>query len=315
MPPDAQARHLDRYCDELLPAMLTGACGVGLDDAIRVADDIRHRAAAAARLDRHVLEILATPFFEESVDHEPAGAPAWMKAITTLVIRNSRIEEEHACGPVESGGIEAITTHGLDPLSRHLTAPRQGPVPTGAAGEQFDHLPELYPRAWAALAALRDALNEGAGRVGYRSPDAPVLDLPSPDEIVEAPAPTNVEAPSAGVTVVFSAIDPRFDDGLVSLLRHAADSGGVLLGLSALSRLSRHSGKLLRCIEFLLGHDARILTTNHLLTTREVWVRRRRLIKPDSERPLSGIRRFEGLSGAHRKAVLAYLAEVEPRPA
>lgn len=56
--------------------------------------------------------------------HEPDEAPAWMKAITTLVIRNSQLEDLHANGPVNAGGITAVTTYGLGPLS-HLIAARR----------------------------------------------------------------------------------------------------------------------------------------------------------------------------------------------
>ena len=85
-------------------------------DARLVAEGVLYRAEAAARLDRDSCEILAAPFLEESFRHEPDGASAWMKAITTLVIRNSRLEDLHASGPVNAGGITAITTSGLGPL-------------------------------------------------------------------------------------------------------------------------------------------------------------------------------------------------------
>jgi hypothetical protein len=68
--------------------------------------------------------MLAAPFFEEAFNHDPDEAPAWLKAITTLVIRNSRLEELHANGPVESGGIKAVTTYGLAPLSHLISLPR-----------------------------------------------------------------------------------------------------------------------------------------------------------------------------------------------
>ena len=44
---------------------------------------------------------------------------------------------------------------------------------------------------------------------------------------------------------------------------------------ASLSRISRHLGKLLRTVEYLLAHDVPILTANYLLRTHEVWVRRR----------------------------------------
>ncbi|KUL23590.1 recombinase family protein [Actinoplanes awajinensis] len=101
-------------------------------------------------------------------------------------------------------------------------------------------------------------------------------------------------------SVVFSAIDPRFDDRLITMLTEAQDSGRVLV-TSALSRYSRNSEKLHRILEFLLAHGATILTTNYLIRTTDVWVRRGTLIKPDSRKPYEGIAQTRGLTGTHRK--------------
>lgn len=309
---DPDPRHMDRYCDEIVPGMLVGACDVAEADAARVAEDIRYRAEAVASLGRENAEILASPFFEESFGHDPHGAPPWMKAITTLVIRNSRLEETHTSGPVESGGIRAITTYGLGPLSHLISARRRDPLPSDASDDLFTSLPARYPRAWACLTVLRDALKDGGCRVGYRMPEAPVPDLPAPDEIVQAPAASHVHTPSdSSEAVVFSAIDPRFDHTALSILQSAADDEGLLLGLSALSRLSRNADKLLRTLEFLLAHNARILTTNHLITSREAWTRRGSLIKPDSANPMAGLHRFEGLNGAHKKTLRSYLDSIK----
>jgi len=82
--------------------MLAEVCGVAAPDVGLVADDILSRAEAAARLDSDCREILAAPSFEESITHEPDEGSPWMKAITTLVIRNSQLEELHANGLVGS---------------------------------------------------------------------------------------------------------------------------------------------------------------------------------------------------------------------
>src|ERR1017187_3751697 len=166
MTDDPDPRLMARFCREILPEMLTGACGVAVPDARLVAEDVLCRAEAAARLDRDSREILAAPFLEESFSHEPDGASAWMKAITTLVIRNSRLEELHASGPVNDGGITAITTNGLGPLSHLIAARRRRPLPAGSADDPFEGLAAEYPRAWSCFAALRTALVSGGGRVG-----------------------------------------------------------------------------------------------------------------------------------------------------
>lgn len=91
--------------------------------------------------------------------------------------------------------------------------------------------------------------------------------------------------------------------------RRRAEKEELLLGLSSLSRISRNSRKLMRVPEFLLAHRARILTTNYLITCKEVWVRRHELV-PDSERPVNGFRELRRLSGSHRKTVESYVRQV-----
>ena len=212
MSEDPDPRHLARFCRELLPEILTGACGVAGRDARLAAGDVLCRAEAAARLDRGSCEILAAPFFEESFSHEPGGASAWMKAITTLVIRNSRLEDLHASGPVNAGGITAITVSGLGPLSHLIAARRRQPLPTGPVGDPFAGLAATYPRAWSCLGALRTALVSGGGRVGYRLPQAPLPGLPEESEVIDAPQAEHVELPSDALTaVVLSGVDLRFD--------------------------------------------------------------------------------------------------------
>ena len=97
-------------------------------------------------------------------------------------------------------------------------------------------------------------------------------------------------------------------DGLLER-RRRAEKEELLLGLSSLSRISRNSRKLMRVPEFLLAHRARILTTNYLITCKEMWVRRHELV-PDSERPVNGFRELRRLSGSHRKTVESYVRQV-----
>jgi hypothetical protein len=304
---DPDPGHMQRYCQEIVPGILTQACGMTADEACRVAEDIERRAEGAARLDTESREILASPYFEEAFYHEPVDAPAWMKAVTTLVVRNSWLEEAHARGPVNSGGIQAITTHGSGALSHLIAARRRQPIPP-TAEDPFAGLADRYPRAWRCLAALRDALIDGGGRVGYRPPDAPIPDLPGPDEIIQAPVTDQVQRPSEAFDiVVLSGIDTRFDHTMVASMHEAAQTHGLVLGISALSRLSRNSTQLLRVLEYFLAHQAKILTTNYLLTDRDAWVRRHTLIKPNSRDLIAGLSDSTGLSGAHRKTVETYL--------
>jgi hypothetical protein len=145
------------------------------------------------------------------------------------------------------------------------------------------------------LTALVDTIGSG-GRSAYRAPDGPVPTLPEPGDLVDAPAATSDERMS-----VLSGIDDRFDRRLVEMLDAAAFQG-VVLWLSALSRISRNLDKLLRALEFLIAHNAIVLTTNHMIRGNDVWVRRGVFVKPVSNDPAACLSDSGGLSGAHKKA-------------
>jgi hypothetical protein len=312
MPSEPDPAHFARFCAEILPGMLE-VCKVPASDATRVAEDVSLRAEAVARMDAATRETLAAPFYEESFTHEPDDSSPWLKAITTLVIRNSQLEDTHANGGPLGSGITPITTYGTGPLSHLIAARQRSPLPADVANDPFAGLPEEYPRAWACLEALRSCLNLGGGRMAYRSPGGPVLQLPDVSEVIDAEPADNVEMPSSGdgfTGFVFSGIDPRFDQHGFRMLKTAAEDKGLLVGLSSLSRIARNSHKQLRVLEFLLAHRARILTTNYLLTDKEVWVRRRELVKPDSKRPMKGFEDLSRLSGTHRKTVESWVREV-----
>lgn len=301
--------HMDRFCQELLPGLLIEVCKVSAPDAAAVASDVRLRAEAVAHLDRATRETLAAPFFEDSFAYDPAETSPWMKALTTLVVRNSHLEELHSNGPVEAGGVKGITTYALAPLSHLFAARRRQPLAGGVPGDPFAGLPAEYPRAWACLTALRQALIEGGGRVGYKMPDLPPPDLPDAIEITEAPSADLKSLNNATMGVIFSGIDPRFDQMAMHYLREAQE-GDLVLGLSSLSRISRNSRKLLRVLDFLLAYRTKVITTNTLLTSKEVWVRNKRIVKPNSEDMTSGLRDLRGLSGSHRKTVEAYVDQL-----
>ena len=135
-------------------------------------------------------------------------------------------------------------------------------------------------------------------------------DLPDATEVVDAQPADHLELPSDAFTgVVFSGIDPRFDQNAFRWLQ-VPENEELILGLSSLTRISRNSRKLLRVMEFLLAHQAKVLTTNYLLTCKEVWGRRHELVKPDSESPMAGFRNLSGLNGSHRKTVESYIYRV-----
>jgi len=224
-----------------------------------------------------------------------------MKAKVTVVVRNSLPEEAHNNGPLKSG-IIAITQYAAAPLSHFLAARRRNPTEHDGHSP-FSGLSVGFPRAWAGLSALTDVFAEG-GRLALRLPAAPVPELPSGDEVIQAKAATHDQNIS-----VFSAIDDRFDQRALDTLRQAM-AGDLVLCTSALSRYSRNSAKLHRTLEILLAHGATILTTNYLIRPTDVWVRRGQLIKPVSNDPYKGIAEAQGLSGAHRNLAATVTAQL-----
>jgi hypothetical protein len=283
-----------RFCREVIPSMLTEACGVDAAQAAAIGEDVLARALSFAALDDPDRDVLMVPFVEEVFDHEPPESALETKAAVAVVVRNSLLEEAHTNGPLNPDGIQAITTAATAPLSHLLAAGRRGLVQPDDEN-LFASLPDRYPRAWACLTALADTLGAG-GRSAYRAPYGPVPTLPEPSELVDAPAASSDDRVS-----VLNAIDPRFDRRLVEML-DAAAFHGVVLWLSALSRISRNLDKLLRTLEFLIAHNATALTTNYMIRGSDVWVRRDSFVKPASNDPAACLSDSTGLSGAHKKA-------------
>ena len=224
-----------------------------------------------------------------------------LKGAVAVVVRSSLLEEAHAHGPVEAGGIQAITTLAAAPLSHFLAARRRNPVPV--EHNLFADLADAWPRAWACLGAVAQAYGTGGGRWPYRIPAAPVPELPAAE--VEAPA-----ADTRDDAVILSGIDPRFDQEAVQRMREAGDAVWLT---ASLSRISRHLGKLLQAVEYLLAHDVPILTANYLLRPRDVWVRRGQLATVDHEDPLAAWRAPRGLSGAHRAVAAQAVKQMEAK--
>lgn len=313
MTDEPQADAMAKFCDEYLPQLLVEVCDVPERDARAVGRDVHARAEALAGLRQTVLDTCVAPFREEVFDHEPLDASIRLKSATTVAVRNSSLEDWHVSGHVKAGGLKAITTMALGPLSHLLAARRLSLGDPIEGADVFTPLADRYPRAWACLEHLHEASREG-GRAGYRPPPAPVPNMPSPDEVVEAETSTTVKAPSGfAPAMVLSAIDPRFDQTALSVLQRAVESPGMIVTVSALSRFSRNHDKLLRMLEILLAHNARILTTNCLLRNGEVHVRRGSYIKPHTARPVDGLRDTKGLSGVHRKVAQTYLDLLDTR--
>jgi len=272
--------------------------------AAQIGAGILERAESYAVLHDTARDALIAPFAEEVVRYEPAGSSLALKGAVAVVVRSSLLEEAHAHGPVDAGGIQAITTMAAAPLSHFLAARRRNPAPVGH--NLFMGLPDAWPRAWACLGAVAQAYAAGGGRWPYRAPAAPVPQLPVAE--VEAPA-----ADTRDDAVVLSGTDPRFDQQIVQRMREAAEPGDAIWLTASLSRISRHLGKLLQAVEYLLAHDVPVLTANYLLRPHDVWVRRGELAPVDHQDPLKAWRASRGLSGVHRAVAAQAVEQMEAK--
>jgi len=295
--------HFERFCRVTVPGILTDVCHADTELAAQVGADILTRAESWAALGDTARDVLIAPFAEEVAEYEPATSPLALKGAVAVVVRGSLLEEAHSHGPVEAGGIQGITTMAAAPLSHLLAARRRHPVMV--EHNLFADLADAWPRAWACLGAVASAYGAGGGRWPYRAPAAPVPELPVAE--VEAP-----RAETHDSAVILSGIDTRFDQLAVQHMRTAAEGDAVWLTTS-LSRISRHLGKLLQAVEYLLAHDVPILTANYLLRPQDVWVRRGTLAPIDHEDPLAAWRISRGLSGTHRAVAAKAVEQIEAK--
>ncbi|MFD9339431.1 hypothetical protein ACFWBF_34340 [Streptomyces sp. NPDC060028] len=284
------------FCRTTLPGLLARA-GLTDSEAHSVVVDVIRRARMLAALPSEYADVLATPFLEEVSQHRPLSAPAWLRAAVVVAVRNSKLEDFHAHGgPIGAAGIADITEAATGPLRSLLEQPGK-PVTSNTLAD----LDTAYPRAWACLTALSNVTEAPAGREdSYVLPQASRPALPGAEEMFHAP-PSSVRPVGDGQSVVASGTDPRFDQALIYLLRQVKSQPGFVVPLSALSRLSRDSGKQLRVLEFLLAHQATVVTTNYLLGPGIVGVRARPMVKPDSYDLRRSMKQTRGLGPTHTK--------------
>jgi hypothetical protein len=304
---DPTQDHLADFCRRELPVLLAGACTAPASLIEQVSVDVLGRARALSKLDPWYWEVLAAPFLEESFHHRPPTVSAHLKALTTVVVRNSKLEDLHVHWGLEAAAVTAITTRAGEILDRWLPA---GSRPAASPGEPnpLRALDQTYPLAWKSLERLAN-LADGGGHLTYEVPPVERPALPGSDERFEARRSTSV---ANGVVV--SGIEARFDHGLIRLMSAVAAGTHPVVLVSALSRFSRDWGKMARVLEFCLAHGSTVLTTNYLLDNGKVWVRYGDPVQPDSYDPLAGLRHLQGLSEHHLTTVLEILKENHVTP-
>ena len=135
--------HFQRFCRTTMLEVLTDVCGVDAGLAAQVGEDILARGESYAALDDAARDVLMSPFAEEVAGYEPAACPLELKGAVAVVVRSSLLEQAHAQGPVDAGGIRGITTAAAAPLSHFLAARSRHPVPV--TSNEFAGLTDAYP--------------------------------------------------------------------------------------------------------------------------------------------------------------------------
>lgn len=285
---------------DAMRSYLLNDCKLEPAQAQAVVNDWLDRAQVLASFSPDDRTTTVVPLAEETHFHEPRSAPFWLRAAATLIIRGSKPEDFHVSGQVSQADMPLFTTTIVDPLGTLLSErPALPLVLTRRGAVDFANLKEEYPRAWACLTCVANAFGRGV-HATYRQPPAPQPSLPRPSEVVNVDLSRATMGGGTRASVI-SATDPRFDLQLFDGMRRLADDDLDVFIVGAMSRISRNSRKLFRVLEFVLAHHASILTTNLLLRDRDVWVRKGRLIRPDSTDQVAGIFVLRGTSGAHRE--------------
>jgi hypothetical protein len=106
------------------------------------------------------------PFVEEVAFYEPQSAPLPLRGTVAVVVRSSLLEEAHANGPVNAGGIQGSPA--WQPHLCHTSSLAAALNPDPVGNNLFAGLPTAYPRAWACLTAVTHAFAKG-GRWPYQA--------------------------------------------------------------------------------------------------------------------------------------------------
>ena len=64
--------HFERFCNVVVPGLLTDVCHVGTELAAQIGEDILARAESYAMLEDTARNVLMAPFAEEVARYEPA---------------------------------------------------------------------------------------------------------------------------------------------------------------------------------------------------------------------------------------------------
>ncbi len=248
---------IQHYCGSILNARLRGY-GVNKDKRRAVCDDVeaRLRALLSCWHDEQFRRTVLLLGREEAQFWNPSTAPLDVRALVVLCVRNSAIEElastvgsRHQAQVIPDEDMPLLTGEAIEYFSKvdlNTAATTAGTQPN-----LFRTLPQRFPNAWKALAAL------AASSQASSTYDAAVL----PAEGLPAGAAQFRKL--ARNQVVASAIDASLDPQLANALNEIRVGRVPVFIVPGFSRLTRNPAKLLAVIDYVLRHSAMFVTNNY----------------------------------------------------
>lgn len=262
-PADARRELVERYVARVL-ARWFELLSVPREEYALALVDVRARLLALTYRwgSPEILPLLA-PYLEVAAWHEPREVSVQVRALVTVAIRNSALEDLHLSDHIEQADWRVLTmaaTHFFAPLTKD-----QRSVTETLSEDPFAGLDVAYPCAYRAFAAL--ACLQSGETATWEMPVIPAHGFPAGD--------ASIQRNDKGAEILH-AMDERIS-ALLSDLIQTACTEAIPLFFPSLKHLSRNPRKLFRVVEIVLTNRGTILTQNVLLAPGRV-ARRARLV-------------------------------------
>jgi hypothetical protein len=251
-PAEARCALVDRYLDRVLTAWLDLRSVPREEYAPAVADVRTRLLALMARWGCPELGPLLGPYVEVADGNEPRDLPVRLRALVTVGVRNSALEDLHMADQIAQADWRVLTmaaAHFFAALTRD-----ERPDEVSLREDPFAGLDAAYPCAHRAFAALY-GLGRGQAAT-WEMPAVPPLALPE-GEVATKRAKRGED--------ILHAMDERIPKALADVLRSACTDPRVVLVFPSLKHLSRNPRKLFRIVETALTNGVTIVTQNVLL--------------------------------------------------
>ena len=219
--------------------------------------DVRARLASlAGRWGTPGAAALLAAYYEIAERHDPRDVALEVRALATVGVRNSHLEDLHIDDHIEQWEWRDVTRAAANALCAFDAASACAVVPN--ADDPFAGILEACPTATAAFTAL-STLRPG-GSVEWRRPDLPAPAAPAGDEAIPL-TPRGEE--------ILHALDERISLRSAGLITRCAQTGEPF-GAPSLKHISRHPGKLFRVVDYLLAHHVTVATANLLIEPEQI---------------------------------------------